>query len=172
MNRAKSTRRVLSLANTRRQASTWSSSSTRRASRASPPRTVTRNLTLPGVDVLAVARDVPPAREHEARTRTRGVENRLGRSGRVLLDPPRGEHDEHPIAPCNGALDHLAVVRLAGNEGNALLERVQLPHTPFPAHAHHLVTPIQRVPNQVPPELARSADDANLHRVGPIVMRG
>jgi hypothetical protein len=54
---------------------------------------------LPRVHVLAVARDVPPAREHQARARTRGVEHRLGRSRRVPLDPPRDQHDQHPSHP-------------------------------------------------------------------------
>ena len=32
------------------------------------------------------------------------------------------------------------------------------------AHAHHLVAPVQRVLDHVPPELPGGADDAHLHR--------
>src|SRR3990172_2128142 len=65
-------------------------------------------LELPRIHVLAVARDVPPAREHEACPRTRVVEHRLGRSRRVLMDPPPDQHDEHPVAPGYRALADLA----------------------------------------------------------------
>src|SRR4051812_44179482 len=54
---------------------------------------------LPRVHVLAVAGDVPPAREHEARAPRRVVEHRLGRSSRVTVDASRHQHDEHPVAP-------------------------------------------------------------------------
>ena len=65
------------LANTHRQASTWSSRSTTRARRASRPTTCTSSLIFHEYHVLAIACDVPPAREHEARPWTCVVENSL-----------------------------------------------------------------------------------------------
>jgi hypothetical protein len=63
---------------------------------------------LPGVEVLAVAADVPAAGEPKPRPRLRVVEHRLGRSRRVAVDALRNEHDEHPLAPGDRPLDHLA----------------------------------------------------------------
>src|SRR5205823_8798200 len=56
-------------------------------------------LELPRIDVLPVARDVPPARKHEARARRRVVEHGLGRSRRVSVHASRDQYDEHPVAP-------------------------------------------------------------------------
>ncbi len=122
----------------------------------------------PRVHVLAVPRDVPSAREHETRSRTRMVEHRLGRSRRVLMDPPGDEHREHPVAPSDRALDDLAVVCRSRNDCDASLERVELPHAALPADADHLVAPIQRVLHHVLPELPGGPDDTDLHRVPPV----
>jgi hypothetical protein len=124
-------------------------------------------LELPGVHVLAVAGDVPAARENESCPRRRVVEHRLGRSRRVPLDPPRNEHDEHTFAPCHCALDHLSVVRRSRNDGDAALEPVELPHALLSADAYHLVAPIERVLHHVPPELPRGSDGADLQRARP-----
>src|SRR5437764_2213592 len=119
---------------------------------------------LPRVDVLAVSRDVPPAREHEARTRRGVVEHRLGRSRRVPVDASRDEHDEHSVAPGNCPLDDLGVVGRAGDERDPTAEFVELPDALRPAHADHLVAPVERVLDHVAPELPGRTDDADLHR--------
>src|SRR3990172_1880477 len=80
------------------------------------------------VHILAVARDVPPAREDEARPRRRIVKNSLNRSRGVLVNPPRDQHGEHPVASRDGLLDNLSVVGHPRNEGDAPPERVELPH--------------------------------------------
>src|SRR5688572_10059651 len=85
---------------------------------------VHERLELPRVHVLAVARDVPPAREHQARSRTCIVEHRLGRARRVPVDSSRNQDDEHAVALRDRALDDLALVRGSRNDGDALLERV------------------------------------------------
>src|SRR5262249_56646302 len=59
----------------------------------------------PGVDVLAIAGNMPPAREHQPRPWLGVVEDRLGRSRRVAVDPVRDEHYEHRIAARDRALD-------------------------------------------------------------------
>ena len=105
----------VSLANTRRHASTWSSRSAKRARRASGAGDLHERFELPRVHVLAVARDVPPAREHQPRPGRRVVEHRLGRSRRVAVDAPRDEHDQHPVAPRDRPRDDLAVVRRSRN---------------------------------------------------------
>ena len=64
-----------------------------------------------------------------------------------------------------------AVVRRSRNDGDAPLERVELPDALLAAHANHLVAPIQRVLHHVLPELPRGPDDANPHRV-PVVPFG
>jgi hypothetical protein len=84
------------------------------------------------------------------------------------VDASRDQHDEHPVAPRDRALDDLAVVRRSRNHGDAPLERVELPHALLPAHADHLVAPIQRVLDHVLPELPRGPDDADPHRVRPV----
>src|SRR5712691_3744828 len=96
------------------------------------------------------------------------VEHRLGRSGRVPVDASRDQHDKHPVAPRDRALNDLAVVRRSRYDSDPPLERVELPHAFFPTHANHLIAPIQRVLHHVLPELPRGPDDANPHRVRPI----
>jgi hypothetical protein len=122
---------------------------------------------LPRVHVLAVARDVPPAREHEVRPRSRVVEHRLDRSRRVLVDPPRDQHDEHPVAPGDRALDDLGVVRRSRNDSDAPLVRVELLHALLSTHANHLVASIKRVLHHALAELPRGPDDADPHRARP-----
>src|SRR5262245_56826339 len=109
----------------------------------------------PGVDVLAIAGNVPPTREHQPCPRLRVVEDRLARSRRVAVDPARDEHYEHRIAARDRALDDLAVVGCATHDGDVSLERVKLGDTFLPAHANHFVPAIQRVLNHVLPELPR-----------------
>jgi hypothetical protein len=108
-------------------------------------------LELPRIHVLAVARDVPPAREHQAGRGTCVVEHRLGRSGRVVVDPSRNQHGQHAVAPGNRTADDVAVVCRSRNDGDPALERVELAHAAFPAHADDLVATVQRVLHHVLP---------------------
>ena len=119
---------------------------------------------LPGVAVLAVERDVPAAREDEARARLGVVEHRLRRPRRVPVDTPRGEHHEHAVAPLDRPPDHVAVVRLAGDDRDPVPEVVELADALLPADADDLVAALERVPDHVAAELPGRADDADLHR--------
>src|SRR3954454_11934732 len=130
-----------------------------------PTNDVHEHFDLPRVDVLAIARDVPPAREDHACPRIRGVENRLSRPRRVVVNAHWGKHDEHPFAPGYGALDDLAVIRRSRNDSNAPLEGIELLHAALAAHADHRIAPIQRVLHHVDSELPRGPDDADLHHV-------
>ena len=96
--------------------------------------------------------------------RLRVVEDRLGRARRIPVAPPWHEHDEHAVAARDRPLDDLAVVRRSRNDGDASLERVELPDPCLPAHADHVVAPVQRVLHHVPPELPGGPDDADLPR--------
>ena len=120
-------------------------------------------LELPRIDVLAITRDVPPAREHQTRPRTRVVEDRLGLSGRVLVDPPGYEYDEHAVTPRDRALDDLAVIRRPLHDGDASLEGIELLDATRAADADHLVPAIQRVLHHVLSKLPRGPDDTHLH---------
>ena len=139
------------------------------------PEDVHEGFDLPRVHVPAVAADVPPAREDEARTRRRVVEYRLGRAGRVPVDAARDEDHEHSVAARDRFLDDLGVVRRSRNDSDAPLELVELPHALLPAHADHLVAAIKRVLHHVLPELPRGSDDADSHRacsVAPCTLEG
>src|SRR4029077_9354320 len=83
-------------------------------------------LEFPRIHVLTVSCDVPPAREDEARPRTRMVEHRLDGSRRVLVHAPRCEHNEHSVAACYSAFDDLPVVRRSRYDRDALLEGIEL----------------------------------------------
>ena len=87
------------------------------------------------------------------------------------MNPPRDQHGEHPVTLCNRPLYDLAVVRLSGDDNDAVPERVELPHAALPAHANHLVAAIQRVLHHVLPELPRRPDDAHLHLAHPVAIR-
>src|SRR3954469_7619103 len=65
---------------------------------------------LPRVDVPAVARDVPPTREHQPCPRRGEVEHRLRRPGRVPVHAARDEDDQYTVAAGHGPLDDVAVV--------------------------------------------------------------
>ena len=162
----------VSLAKMRRHASTWSSRSAKRARRASGPPTLDERLEPPRVDVLAVAGDVPAAREHQPCARLGVVEHRLRRARRVAVHAARDEHDEHAVAARDRALDDVAVVGRAGHDGDPALELGELADALLAAHGDDLVPAVQRVLDHVLPELAGRADDADPHdgrrrRVGP-----
>jgi hypothetical protein len=70
------------------------------------------------------------------------------------VNPTGHQHDEHPVAARDRALDDLRVVRRTRNDGDAPLESVELPHALLPAHADDLMPPIQRVPRHVVPEFS------------------
>jgi hypothetical protein len=124
---------------------------------------------LPWVHILPVSRDVPPAREHEARSRMRMVEYRLGCSRRVSVDATRDQHDEHAVTPSDGALDDLRVVRSSRNDRDPPLEPVELLHALLPTDPDHLVAPVKRVLHHITAELPRRSNDANLHGAPPSV---
>src|SRR5207244_8033805 len=86
----------------------------------------------PRTDVLAVPRDVPPAREHKACSGTGVVEHCLGCPRRIMVYATWDQHREHPVALRYGAPDDLGVVRRSGNDRDAPLERVELLHALFP----------------------------------------
>src|SRR3954452_5745251 len=117
----------------------------------------------PRIDVLAITSDVPAAREHEPRPRLRVVEDRLGRSRRVTVYPPRDEHDEYPVAARDRPPYDLAVVGCTGHYVDPAIELGELADALVAAHGNHLVPPIQRVLDHVPPELPGRADDADPH---------
>src|SRR5512139_371421 len=96
---------------------------------------------------------MPAAGEYEARLRRGVVEYRLGRCRRVLVNPPWDQHGEHRVTPCDRLLDHLAVVRSAGNDCNAPFEGVELADAALAADANHVVTPVKRVLHHVLSEL-------------------
>src|SRR6266508_2963245 len=127
----------VSLAKTRLHASTWSLRSAKRARRASGTADLHERLELPRIHVLPVAGDVPATREHETRPRRRVVEHCLGRPRGVPVDTARDEHDEHPVAPSDGAPDDVGVVRGSGDDRDTPLEFVELPDALLSAHADH-----------------------------------
>src|SRR6476619_4705086 len=67
-------------------------------------------LELPRIAILTIPGDVPTAREHQPCPGLRVVEDRLGRSRRVAMYPPRNEHDEHPVAARDSPLNDPAVI--------------------------------------------------------------
>src|SRR5690606_17901842 len=103
----------------------------------------------------------PAARENQPSLRRREVEHRLSRSGRVLPNSPGNQHREHAIAAVDRPTNHLAVVRRAGHDRDAILKRIQLRHAALSTDADNLVTTLQRMPHHVLTELARGADDAD-----------
>src|SRR5213078_4357685 len=88
---------------------------------------------LPRIHFLAVAGDMPPAGENEARPRRGVVEHRLGRSRRIAVNPTVHQHDEHPVAARHRALSHV-LPEFSGGSDNADLE-------PVLAHTGRLVPP-------------------------------
>src|SRR4051794_31194623 len=117
----------------------------------------------PRIDVLAITSDVPAAREHEPRPRLRVVEDRLGRSRRVTVYPPRDEHDEYPVAARDRPPYDLAVVGCTGHYVDPAIELGELADALVAAHGDPLVPPIQRVLDHVLPELPGRANDADPH---------
>jgi hypothetical protein len=111
---------------------------------------------------LTITCDVPAARKHKSRVRTRAVEYSLGRACRIVLDPPRYEHGEHAVAAPHRRSDDVAVIGGAGHDGNPIFERVELGNAVLPTHADHLVAAVESVLNHVTPELSGRPDDADL----------
>src|SRR4051794_3281060 len=117
----------------------------------------------PRIDARTITSDVPPAPEHLPRPRLRVVEDRLGRSRRVTVYPPRDEHHEYAVAARDRPLYDLAVVGCAGQDVDPALELGELADAFVAAHSDHLVPPIQRVLDHVLPELPGRANDADPH---------
>src|SRR3954451_25109845 len=127
------------------------------------PAHIDQGLELPRVDVLAVERDVPPAREHQPRPRLGVVEHRLRGPGRVPVHAARDEHDEDSVAAGDGPLDDAAVVGRARHDGDPPVELGELGDALLAADGDDLVPAVERVPDHVGTELAGSADDADPH---------
>ena len=69
------------------------------------------------------------------------------------------------VAPGDGTLDDVAVVRRSGNDSDAPLEGIELLHAALAAHANHGVAPIECVLHHVLPEFPGSPDDTDLRHV-------
>src|SRR6266508_4264858 len=154
----------VSLAKTRLHASTWSLRSAKRARRASGPPIFTSALSFHEYTSCPSRVMCQP---HENTRRAPGGAW-SSTAWAVPVDTARDEHDEHPVAPSDGAPDDVGVVRGSGDDRDTPLEFVELPDALLSAHADHLVPPIERVLHHVLPELPGSADDADPHRARPI----
>src|SRR5919206_1180269 len=73
----------------------------------------------------------------------------------------RNQHSEDGVTPAHRALDDLAVIRRSRNDGDPPRELGQLVHADLAAHGDDLVTPVQRVPHHISPQLARGPDYAD-----------
>src|SRR4051812_28422725 len=161
----------VSLAKTRRVASTWSSRSAKRPSRArrrlagvaggergprggGAPADIDQGLELPCVDVLAVDGYVPPAREDESCFGLSVVENRLRRPGRIAVHATRDEDREDAVAAGDRPLDDVAVVGRARDDGDLAVEAGGLGDALLTAHGDYFVAAAQREPAHVFAELA------------------
>ncbi len=151
----------VSLANTRRHASTWSSISTMRVSRPIHRPKFSCLCKDGGYTSLPSRVICQPQEKIEARPRLCVVEYRLGCSRSVVVSSPGYQHGEYSVATCNRLLDDLGVVRCSGNDSNVLPERVELAYAAFSTHANYLVAPIQRVLHHILPELPGSPHDTN-----------
>src|SRR5579859_3438018 len=114
---------------------------------------------------------MPPAGEDQARARICVVEHRLGGPRRVAVDTAWDQYREHPVAPRDRTLDHLAVVGRAWDDGDASLERVELFDALCAAHANNVVAAVQRMLDHVLTELAGSPNDTHLHVASPCIHR-
>lgn len=65
---------------------------------------------------------MPSAGEDEAGIFGGEIEDGLRGSGGVVVYSPGDEHGQDCVAPLNGFLDDLAVVRVSGDEGYAVFE--------------------------------------------------
>ncbi|MEZ5520605.1 MAG: hypothetical protein R3F08_03895 [Dokdonella sp.] len=101
------------------------------------------------------------------------IQHCLGRTRRVLLHAPGRQHGEYAITARDGLADHGSIIRRSGNEGDSLLELVELGDAALPTYTDHLVTAVERVLHHVLAELSRCTDDANLfHGVPPVAAAG
>ena len=80
------------------------------------------------------------------------------------MDAARDESDEYAVAAGDRALDDLSVVGRSGHDGDPVTELGELADALVTAHRDDLVPLVQRVLNQVLPELAGRPDDAYLRR--------
>jgi hypothetical protein len=79
-----------------------------------------------------------------------------------VVHAPRHQHDEDAVAAGDGLLDHCRVGR-AWNDRDPALKLSQLVDALLTADADDFMTALQGVAEHVPAELARRADDADLH---------
>jgi hypothetical protein len=81
--------------------------------------------------------------------------------------PPRHQHGKDASAAGNRTLNDPAIIRRSRNDRDTPRELLELVHTDLAAHRDDLVTPVQREPHHVAPELARGPDDTDLSRGRP-----
>jgi hypothetical protein len=103
------------------------------------------------------------AGEDQARTRAGIIEYRLSRTRRILVDSPRDQHGEDPVAASDSLLNHLTVVCRTGNDCDAPFERLEFAHAALPADSDHLIAPVKRVLNHVRTEFSRCPNNADFH---------
>jgi len=82
-----------------------------------------------------------------------------------MLIAPGHQNGEYAVAPGDGLADDLAVIRRAGNDGDAPFEGIEFADALLPAGADHLVAPVPRVLHHVPAELPGSPNYADFHRL-------
>ena len=152
----------VSLANIRRQASTWSSISKRRVIRPSQRASFSSRLTMRGTH---------PDRQgkYASRRKRRGVpragtvQHRLGSTGRVVF-PPQGTSTvstpRSPPRPSGSPRSFVAPGKIVMRPLNAS----SLLDAALPTDTHHLVTSVEGMPHHVPPKFAGRPEDADLQR--------
>lgn len=162
----------VSLANTRRHASTWSLRSAKRARRASGPKTFTIALSFHEYTSWPSRVMCHP---HENTRRAPGAAWSSTAWAVPVEYPwtPRGTSTTStPSHPETALL--MTSASFVDPETTVMrpLKRVELLYAFLPTHANHLVAPSQRVLHHVLPELPRGPDDANPHSVRPIGTSG
>src|SRR5512132_3729532 len=152
----------VSLANTRRHASTWSSRSAKRARRATGPKTLTIAFSFHGYTSWPSRVMCQP---HEKTRRAPGGAWSSTACAVPVAYPwtPRGTSTTStPSQPASARL--LGVVRRSRNDADLPLEGIELADALLPADGDDLVAALECVPNHVPAELPRGADDTDPHR--------
>lgn len=90
------------------------------------------------------------------------IQYRPGGARRILLHAPGHQYRQHSIAALDSAPDDVTIVCRPRDDGNSILQIVELVDALLPANSDYLVAALQRMLRHVPAELAGDADDANL----------
>ena len=114
--------------------------------------------------MLAVAGDVPTAREHEPRAGRGMVEHGLSGAARVAVHAPRTSTTRTPSQPATARLITSRSSVAPGKTVMRVLRAVELADALRPARADDLVAAVKRVLGHVLAELAGDADGADVHR--------